>query len=228
MTGVTLPNQREQNTAMSDAVERSLSDTERQHLTTRLEGARAESRRAMLKTAAASAAVCGPLMLLTLWLSDAPAAVVVGFWSVITLVFTLWIGLPWRRLMRGQIPILEDALDANRARDIVIRSERVVEFEEEEDEGACYAFDRDGASAIFVIGQEFYEDDDFPNSDFSMTELLGRNGQPVDWLLTKRGRKLTPERVVPASIKNALELPDHLEIVAAPLERVESALRRAT
>lgn len=212
---------------MSVVVERQLSAAERQHLTARLDGARAESRRAMLTTAAASAAVCGPLMLLTLWLSDAPAAVVVGFWSAITLVFTLWIGLPWRRLMRGQIPILQDALDANRARDTTVRSERVVEFEEEEDEGACYAFDRDGTSAIFVIGQEFYDDDDFPNSDFSMTELLGRTGRPVDWLLTKRGRKLTPERVVPARIKNGLELPEHLEIVPAPLERIESALRRA-
>jgi hypothetical protein len=29
-----------------------------------------------------------------------------------------------------------------------------------------------------------------------------------------------------ASVKDALELPQHLEVVPAPLERVESALRR--
>jgi hypothetical protein len=44
-------------------------------------------------------------------------------------------------------------------------------------------------------------------------------------LLVKSGRKLTPERVIPASVTNALELPDHLEVLPAPLDRIESALR---
>jgi len=206
--------------------ERSLNAAERNQLAARLQNARAESSKALLKTGAASAGVCGVLMLLTLWLSDAPAAVVVGFWALITLLFTLWVGMPWRRLMRGQIPILQDALTANRARERRLRSTRVVEFEEVEDEGACYAFDRDGNASIFITGQEFYEDDDFPNTDFSMIELLGTGGTAVDVLLTKSGRKLTPERVIPASVKNALELPEHLEVVPAPLDRIESALRR--
>jgi hypothetical protein len=209
-----------------DTGERPLNPEERRQLMARVRNARAESSRALLKTGGASAAVCGVLMLLTLWLSDAPAAVIVGFWALMTVVFALWTGMPWRRLMRGQIPILEDALKANRAREIRLVSNRVVEFEEVEDEGACYAFDDDGRSSIFITGQEFYEDDDFPNGDFSMIELLGTSGTAVDVLLVKRGRKLTPERVIPASVKDALELPDHLEVVPAPLERVESALRR--
>ena len=212
--------------AMLDAIERPLADGERNHLTTRLRNARAESSKALLKTGAASAAVCGALTLITLWLSDAPALVIVGFWACMGLVFTLWIGLPWRRLMRGQIPILEDGLRTNRARELRLRSERVVEFEEEEDEGACYAFDRDGSSTIFIVGQEFYEDDDFPNSDFSMIEILGGSGRAVDVLVAKRGRKLAPERVIPAHIKNQLEIPEHLAVIDAPLEGIESALRR--
>lgn len=206
-------------------MERPLTGAERAHLAARLENARAESSKALTKTGAASAAVCGVLMLLTLWLSDAPALVIVGFWTVMTLVFTAWIGMPWRRLMHGQIAILEDAVRTNGAREVRVQSDRVVEFEEEEDEGACYAFEHDaGASTIFIVGQEFYEDDDFPNSDFSMIELLGARGTPVDVLLTKRGRKLTPERVVPAAVKNQLELPEHLQIVPARLEDIESAL----
>jgi hypothetical protein len=206
--------------------ERPLNADERDQLMARRQNARAESSRALLKTGGASGAVCGVLMLLTLWFSDAPVAVIVGFWSLMTLLFTLWIGMPWRRVMRGQIPILEDALQANRARDLRLRSNRVVEFEEVDDEGACYAFDRDGSSSIFITGQEFYEDDDFPNSDFSMIELLGTNGTVVDVLLAKSGRKLTPERVIPAGVKNSLELPEHLEVLPVPLDRIESALRR--
>ena len=206
--------------------ERPLTAGERDLLTGRLRGAHAESSTALLKTGAVSAAVCGALMLATLRLSDAPAAVIVGFWSVMTILFTLWIGMPWRRLMRGQIPILEGALTANRARQIRVRSNRVVEFEEVEDEGACYAFESDGGCSLFITGQEFYEDDDFPNSDFSMIELLGDRGMTVDVVLAKSGRRLTPERVIPASVKDTLDLPDHLEVVPAPLERIESALRR--
>ena len=214
---------------MLDSIERILTDGERQHLTERLQAARAESNNALVKTGAASGAVCGVLMLATLWVSDAPALVIAGFWAGMGLVFTLWIGLPWRRLMRGQIPILEDGLRTNRARELRLRSDRVVEFEEEEDEGACYAFDRDsGSSTMFVIGQEFYEDDDFPNSDFSIVEILGGSGRPVDTVVIKRGRKLAPERVIPAHVKNQLDLPEHLEVIDAPLERIESALRRRT
>ena len=74
--------------------------------------------------------------------------------------------------MLSQIPALENALRTNRARAIRVQSERVVEFEEQEDEGACYAFEHDAASVVFIVDQEFYEDDDFPNSDFSMIEIL--------------------------------------------------------
>jgi hypothetical protein len=210
---------------MLETIERPLTGEEHFQLFTRLQTAREASRKALPKSLAASATVCGALMLLTLRLSDAPVLVIVGFWVVMMAVFTVWIGMPGRRLMLGQIPILEGALHGNRARELRLRSERVIEFEEIEDEGACYAFDYDGVSSIFVVGQEFYEDDDFPNNDFSMTELLGATGAPIDVLLTKRGRKLIPERVIPAAIKNELELPDHLEIVPAPLDRIESALR---
>ena len=193
-------------------------------LSARLANARTESTKALLKTGGASAAVCGVLGILTLQVSDAPRALIVAFWAVLCLVFTLWIGLPWRRLMRGQVRMFEEAIRANRAREIRLQATRVVEFEEEEDEGACYAFDHDGDTAVFIVGQEFYEDDDFPNTDFSMIEILGEGGQPIDILLTKRGRKLQPERVVPAAVKNRLDLPSHLTIVPATLDNIEAWL----
>jgi hypothetical protein len=205
-------------------IERRLSDEEREQLTERLANSRAESKRALLKTGGASAAVCSVLGFLTLLASDAPRAIVTAFWVVLCLVFTLWIGVPWRRLMRSQARVFEEAIRTNRAREIRLQATRVVEFEEEEDEGACYAFDHDGNAAVFIVGQEFYEDDDFPNTDFSMVEILGERGQAIDVLLIKRGRKLHVERVVPAEVKNRLELPEHLTIVPGPLDRIEESL----
>ena len=207
-------------------LERPLSDEERRDLAARLANARRESTMALVKTGAAGALVCGVLAILTFLASDAPRIVIGGFWTVLWVVLTAWIGLPWRKLMRGQVTVLDDAMRAGRAREIRVQSTRVVEFEEEEDEGACYAFEHDAGSSIFVVGQEFYEDDDFPNSDFSMVEILGTHGRPADVLLVKRGRKLQPERVVPAAVKNQLQLPETLTIVPAPLDRIEEALPR--
>ena len=204
--------------------ERPLADAEREKLSARLASARIEANLGLVKTAAASGAVCGVLMVATLFASTAPRPLIVAFWLVLAALFTIWIGMPGRRLMLAQIPILEDALRANRARVIRVQSERVVEFEEEEDEGACYAFEHDAARVIFIVGQEFYEDDDFPNSDFSMIEMLGSRGTPVDIWLEKTGRKLRPDRVVPAKVKWTLELPDHLAMVDVPLDRVEDLL----
>ena len=210
---------------MLEPIERPLTSDEYFQLQTRLQTARDQSGKALLKSGAASAAVCGVLMVLTLVASDAPVIVVIGFWVVMMAVFTVWLGLPGRRLMLDQVQILQDALHGNRARERRLQSDRVVEFEEVEDEGACYAFDHNGVSSIFVIGQEFYEDEDFPNSDFSMIELLGASGTAIDVLLTKRGRKLKPERVIPATVKDKVELPEHLAIVAATVDRIETALR---
>ena len=126
--------------------------------------------------------------------------------------------------MSGQVRMFEEAIRAKRVREIQVQATRVVEFEEEEDEGACYAFDHGGNAVVFIVGQEFYEDDDFPNSDFSIIEILGSRGSPVDIWTEKTGRKLTPNRVVPAKLKWTLELPEHLEVVDGPLDRIEEVL----
>ena len=204
--------------------ERPLTDAEREKLSARLARARTEASLVLVKTGAASAAVCGVLMIATLLASTAPRPIIVVFWLILAALFTIWIGMPGRRLMLSQIHALEDALRTNRARVIRVRSERVVEFEEEEDEGACYAFEHDTAAVVFIVGQEFYEDDDFPNSEFSMIEILGSRETPVDIWREENGRKLTPDRVVPAKVKWTLELPQHLAVVDVPLDRVEELL----
>lgn len=204
--------------------ERPLTDVEREKLSARLANARTEASQALVKTGAASAVVCGVLMIATLLASTAPRPLIVVFWLVLAALFTIWIGMPGRRLMLSQIPVLENALRTSRARVIRVQSERVVEFEEEEDEGACYAFEHEATSVAFIVGQEFYEDDDFPNSDFSLIEILDSRGTPVDIWLEKTGRKLKPDRVVPANLKWTLELPEHLAVVDVPLDRVEELL----
>src|SRR5262245_15973119 len=200
---------------------------ERAGLAERLTRARRESRVALAKTALASLLVCGVLAVLTRLASDAPTSVIIAFWSLLAVVFTLWIGLPWHRTMRQQVASLGDALQAGRARVTHVQAPAVVEFEEEEDEGACYAFAWGTDASRFIVGQEFYEDVDFPNSDFSLVDVLGTHGRPVDTIIVKFGTKLTPLRVVSANAKRLLEIPDHLTIVNTPVDSVELVLPKA-
>ena len=209
---------------MLTRTERALTPQEREHLGARLLNAQRESRTTMTKTAVSSILVCGALALLTSAASDAPLWSIVLFWAGATMVFTLWIGIPWHRDAKQQVDWLADALRTDRVRVVRIVSPRVIEFEEEEDEGACYAFEHGPESSVFIVGQEFYEDDDFPNSDFSLIELLGSHGSPVDVLVEKTGRKLTPERVIAAKAKHMMEIPEHLSVIEAPLDLIEQEL----
>lgn len=212
---------------VADATERALTTDERAQLSARVTAVRSARRGALARTALASLLVCGILALLTIAVSDAPWSVILLFWSALVIVFVLWISVPQHRVMQEHEAVLSDALLTNRARVTHVQSARVVQFEEAEDEGACYAFDYRDQTSLFIVGQEFYEDDDFPNSDFSIVELLGTHGRPVDSTLVKAGTKLVPGRVVPADAKRLIQVPDHLSVVGAPLDRVEAALPRA-
>jgi hypothetical protein len=63
--------------------------------------------------------VFGVLGVLTV-LASAPWLVIAAFWTGLTVFFTVWIGWPARKLMRGQIPIPESALVANRAAETMV------------------------------------------------------------------------------------------------------------
>jgi hypothetical protein len=211
----------------ADSTERALTAEERAQLSARLAAAGTGRRTALAKTALSSLIVCGLLAIITIAFSQSPWWIILLFWTALVIVLTLWIGVPEHRMMLTHESMLSDALLASRARVWRVQSERVVEFEEEEDEGACYAFDYRNQTSVFIVGQEFYEDDDFPNSDFSIVDLLGTHGRAVDSLLVKTGRKLVPARVVPGNTKRLVQVPEHLSVVEAPLDHVEAALPRA-
>jgi hypothetical protein len=205
--------------------ERELTDRERRELTSRRRLLESMARRSLLKAGTVSFVLCGVLAVATVLASDAPTLVIAGFWTAMALLFTFWTGLSERSHGRRQGSALAAALTLNRARVVRIRSTRVVEFEEIEDEGACFAFDAGDGRVVFVQGQEFYGDDDFPNMDFSLVDVLGPGRVVVDALIMKDGAKLEPERRVGRAVKDRLTIPDHLEVIEADLAHLESVLK---
>jgi hypothetical protein len=208
------------------AVERALTSDERAMLDSQLAEVRRRRATVLPKIGLVSAVGCALLAVATLAASDAPASVIIAFWTAMALILTVWIGWPEVRRERQREGVLNDALRTSRGRATRIASSRMASFDEIEDEGACYAFAIDDHTAVFVVGQQFYESAEFPNDDFELVQVLASNGAVLDELLITHGRKLAPERTIAAAVKATLEIPQLLETVSASLDQIEASLRR--
>lgn len=176
-----------------------------------------------------SGAVIGLLWLLTLLASDAAWWAITVFWVVVGSAFAFWM---WRDAQGDAVHIramaqqLQSAMRRDEAEVFDFTSRAYAEFEEVEDEGACYAFDLGEDVVAFVVGQQFYGAARFPSLDFSLVYPLDESGHSVDMLIEKRGPTATPVRIIPGTVKSKLEMPEHLGVVRAGLERIEDALPR--
>ena len=156
--------------------------------------------------------------------SDISPLIIIGIWIFLAAAIGLWVGLEQHSRLRKLRLSLSQALESGRAREIRIVASGVVEFEEEEDEGACYAFQIADDRIVFVCGQEFYRSAKFPNSDFALIDVFGASGERVEFYIRKTGSKLVPARVVRADVKRRLRLPEHLHVMPGKLEQLEQLL----
>lgn len=108
-----------------------------------------------------------------------------------------------------------------------VQARAYAEFEEVEDEGACFAFQLDGDRLLFLSGQEFYPTTRFPSLDFSIVWPLEQRGREVELWIEKRGDAARPDRVVPASVKWELAeaIPDSMAVIKGTVDRLGEVLR---
>lgn len=207
--------------------QRKLAPSERRLLRAKARGLGRMSSGNWWKVVGVSGLVFGVLCALTLMLSTAPWTLVTGFWFVVGLAITLWVrhdfnaqGRTYDAMQKG----IESALRADRARVVDVHARAFVEFEEFEDEGACYAFEIDEGRLFFLSGQQYYESARFPCLDFSLVHVLDEGGQVVDVLIEKHGARALPERTVPAEVKVRMEIPDDQEIIEGELDELDALL----
>jgi hypothetical protein len=108
-----------------------------------------------------------------------------------------------------------------------IRARAFAQFEEVEDEGACYAFELEGDRLVFITGQEFYEGARFPSLGFSLVYVLDERERTVDMFVDKRGAKTAPAKTISAASKQALDIPEHLEVRSGRIDMGISLIRPA-
>ena len=166
-----------------------------------------------------AAVVIVVLWLLTLLASDASWMVVTAFWLVTGGGIALWVGRDMHEhasQFSDMAAGLQSALTANAAEVYDVRARAFVEYEEEEDEGACYAFEIDGPRLVFISGQEFYAGARFPSLDFSLVYVLDGAGRTVDMLIDRRGARAKPAVTIPAGEQR--ERPEQLEVRAGTID----------
>lgn len=99
---------------------------------------------------------------------------------------------------RVMICTLSDALQNGTAVEEIVKSDRMMEVKELEDEGACFLFEVEDKKLLLLFGQEYYPGTKFPSTDFSLIQILDSKKNPVEFFIEKRGEKLKPYRTIPA------------------------------
>lgn len=177
----------------------------------------------------ASALIIGILWLLTLLASHfssqkMPWWIITLFWIVVGGAIALWICIPEKRKLAADLAKFEKAAERCKAIVVQVRSDRVVEFEEVEDEGASYAFQLQDGRIRFIDGQDYHASARFPNTDFSLVHILSDDGELLESQIAKHGQKLKPVRIIPAKVKSNLKVPGHLEIIQGNVDDLERLL----
>jgi hypothetical protein len=207
-----------------DPARRALTDGERRLLRSTAGSLRSRGRGSRRLSVPIAAGAVALLWLWTVLASDAGWIVITAFWIVAGAVIGVWVRHDMRRdeaRMADAAAGLESALTRNLADVYTITATAFAEFEEIEDEGACYAFQIAADRIVFIGGQEFYAGAKFPSLDFSLVYVVDDAGRTIDMIVDKRGPRAKPVRTVPAAVKATLTLPEHLEVRTGTLDDLE-------
>ena len=138
--------------------------------------------------------------------------------------FCIWAWFSGRSKVGADLKRYEVALEKNEAHILRIQADSMIEFEEEEDEGACYAFQLDHHRVVFISGQDYYPSVKFPNSDFSLIDIYGEDGVVVEEFIEKHGAKLRASRTISSQAKRRMNIPNHLQVISGDLDNIEQLL----
>lgn len=125
---------------------------------------------------------------------------------------------------RAMIYAINDALQNGTAVAETVKSDRMIEIQELEDEGACYLFEVEGKKLLLLFGQEYYPGPKFPSTDFSLIQILDSKKNPIQFFIEKRGEKLKPYKTIPAKNRLKQMIPYEHKFIHCGIDDLEEHL----
>ena len=116
--------------------------------------------------------------------------------AAIYLVIVLWVRMEERVKSDRAISNIKEALVKNIATVIHCQSDQLIRLDEIEDEGPHYFFQVGDNEILALGGQEYYENDSFPNTDFEIVTIYGKFKYPVFFEKYLYGKKIKPKGIV--------------------------------
>lgn len=144
--------------------------------------------------------VFGTLWIWTLIATHERWYIVTLIWLAIGSFICVWVYFSERPREEARLRLYEETLLRNEARVTRIRSDEMVALEDVEDEGDWYAFQLNDNKMVFVSGQYYNSSARFPNTDFSIVEIYGKDGFLVEGFVEKQGERLKPKRKISAKM----------------------------
>jgi len=125
---------------------------------------------------------------------------------------------------RAMIHAIDDVLQNGTAVEEIIKSDRMIEVQEHEDEGACYLFEVEDKKLLLLFGQEYYPGTKFPSTDFSLIQILDSKKNTVEFFIEKRGEKLKPYRTIPAKDRLKQIIPYEQKFINCGIDELDEHL----
>lgn len=125
---------------------------------------------------------------------------------------------------RAMIHTIDDVLQNGTAVEEIVKSDRMIEIQELEDEGACYLFEVEDKKLLLLFGQEYYPGTKFPSTDFSLIQILDSKKKPVEFFVEKRGEKLNPYRIIPAKDRLKETIPYEQKFINCGIDELDEHL----
>ena len=124
------------------------------------------------------------------------------------------------------IRAVNDALQNGTAVEETIKSDRMIEIQELEDEGACYLFEVEDKKLLLLFGQEYYPGPKFPVTDFSLIQIQDSKKNPIEFFIEKRGEKLKPYRTIPAKDRLKQMIPYDQKFIHCGIDELDEYLTK--
>ncbi|MBX2843531.1 MAG: hypothetical protein KTR26_17295 [Flammeovirgaceae bacterium] len=138
------------------------------------------------------------ILLFFLFADNFKTGLVLGIFVLLGLyLFTsLWTNYYNIRNNTRQLDNHQFAMENQKAEIIQCASELVLKMEDSGFEGPDYFFQVEDNLILYIGGKAYYENEKFPNSDFEVIRIFGKNNDMVFFDIQTKGIKVNPQIVI--------------------------------